>query len=78
MGSRRLCASTAMPFMSSIMEPRSVAGATSHPERVAALISQNGNAYLDGFSDEWGPWQAYWRDPNPENREAVITHPTLG
>ncbi|MEO3431915.1 alpha/beta hydrolase [Inquilinus sp. CAU 1745] len=44
--------------------------ATTHPERVTALISQNGNAYLDGFSDEWGPWQAYWRDPNPENREA--------
>lgn len=44
--------------------------ATSHPERITALISQNGNAYLDGFSDEWGPWQAYWRDPSPENREA--------
>ncbi len=44
--------------------------ATAHPERVTALISQNGNAYLDGFSDEWGPWQAYWRDPNPESREA--------
>jgi pimeloyl-ACP methyl ester carboxylesterase len=44
--------------------------ATAHPERVTALISQNGNAYLDGFSDEWGPWQAYWRDPSPENREA--------
>jgi pimeloyl-ACP methyl ester carboxylesterase len=28
-----------------------------HPERVAALISQNGNAYIDGFSDEWGPWE---------------------
>ncbi|MBX7484096.1 alpha/beta fold hydrolase [Qipengyuania qiaonensis] len=44
--------------------------AMAHPERVTALISQNGNAYLDGFSDEWGPWQAYWRDPSPENREA--------
>ncbi len=44
--------------------------ATAHPERVTAIISQNGNAYLDGFSDEWGPWEAYWRDPSPENREA--------
>lgn len=44
--------------------------AAAHPERVTALISQNGNAYLDGFSEEWGPWQAYWRDPSPENREA--------
>ncbi len=40
-----------------------------HPERVTAIISQNGNAYLDGFSDQWGDWQAYWRDPSPENRE---------
>ncbi|QBJ16486.1 alpha/beta hydrolase (plasmid) [Agrobacterium sp. 33MFTa1.1] len=44
--------------------------AVAHPDRVTALISQNGNAYLDGFSDEWGSWQAYWRDDTPENREA--------
>lgn len=44
--------------------------ASAHPERVTALISQNGNAYMEGFDDEWGPWQAYWRDPSPENREA--------
>ncbi len=41
-----------------------------HPERVTAIISQNGNAYLDGFSDEWGAWQAYWREPSDANREA--------
>jgi pimeloyl-ACP methyl ester carboxylesterase len=41
-----------------------------HPERVAAIISQNGNAYTDGFSDEWGPWEAYWREPSAANREA--------
>jgi pimeloyl-ACP methyl ester carboxylesterase len=41
-----------------------------HPERVTAIISQNGNAYTEGFSAEWGPWEAYWRDPSPENREA--------
>jgi pimeloyl-ACP methyl ester carboxylesterase len=44
--------------------------ALAHPERVTALISQNGNAYVEGLSDEWGPWQAYWRDDSPENREA--------
>lgn len=44
--------------------------ASAHPERVTAIISQNGNAYLEGFSDEWGPWEAYWREPTPENREA--------
>jgi pimeloyl-ACP methyl ester carboxylesterase len=41
-----------------------------YPERVSAIVSQNGNAYLDGLSDAWGPWQTYWRDPTPENREA--------
>ena len=41
-----------------------------YPERIAAIISQNGNAYVEGFSDAWGPWRAYWRDPSPENREA--------
>jgi pimeloyl-ACP methyl ester carboxylesterase len=41
-----------------------------HPERVAAIVSQNGNAYLEGFSDEWGAWEAYWADPSEANREA--------
>lgn len=44
--------------------------ATKHPERITAIISQNGNAYVEGFSNEWGAWQAYWRDPSPANREA--------
>ncbi|WP_371929607.1 alpha/beta fold hydrolase [Phyllobacterium sp. 21LDTY02-6] len=44
--------------------------AVAHPERVTALISQNGNAYLEGFSDEWDAWRAYWQDDTPENREA--------
>jgi pimeloyl-ACP methyl ester carboxylesterase len=44
--------------------------AAAHPERVTAIISQNGNAYLEGLSDQWGPWQSYWRDRTPENREA--------
>jgi pimeloyl-ACP methyl ester carboxylesterase len=41
-----------------------------HPERVSAIISQNGNAYLEGFSDGWGAWQDYWRNPSDETREA--------
>jgi pimeloyl-ACP methyl ester carboxylesterase len=44
--------------------------ATRHPEQIYAIISQNGNAYVDGFSDQWGPWEAYWRDPSEANREA--------
>jgi pimeloyl-ACP methyl ester carboxylesterase len=44
--------------------------AMAHPERVTAIISQNGNAYLEGLSDAWGPWQTYWREPTIEHREA--------
>jgi pimeloyl-ACP methyl ester carboxylesterase len=44
--------------------------ATRHAEQISAIISQNGNAYVDGFSDQWGPWEAYWRDPSEANREA--------
>jgi pimeloyl-ACP methyl ester carboxylesterase len=42
--------------------------AMAHPERVTAIISQNGNAYLEGLSQEWEAWQAYWRDPTEANR----------
>jgi pimeloyl-ACP methyl ester carboxylesterase len=41
-----------------------------HPERIAAIISQNGNAYIEGLSDAWAPWRAYWAAPTAENREA--------
>jgi pimeloyl-ACP methyl ester carboxylesterase len=41
-----------------------------YPERVTAIVSQNGNAYLEGFSDAWGPWQTYWREPTAAHREA--------
>lgn len=44
--------------------------AMKHPERVTAIVSQNGNAYEEGLSDQWGPWQTYWRDPTDANREA--------
>ncbi|RWH68158.1 alpha/beta hydrolase [Mesorhizobium sp.] len=45
--------------------------ALKHPERIAAIISQNGNAYEEGLSDGWNPIQTYWRDPTPANREAL-------
>jgi pimeloyl-ACP methyl ester carboxylesterase len=44
--------------------------AVAHPERVQAIISQNGNAYLEGFSENWGSWETYWHSPTAENREA--------
>jgi pimeloyl-ACP methyl ester carboxylesterase len=45
--------------------------AVRHPERITAMISQNGNAYVEGLSDGWNPIQAYWRDPSPANRDAL-------
>ena len=47
--------------------------AVRHPDRIAALISQNGNAYEEGLSDGWAPVRAYWEDPSPANREALRT-----
>jgi pimeloyl-ACP methyl ester carboxylesterase len=45
--------------------------ASRHPERVTALVSQNGNAYLDGLGDAWDPIKAYWAEPSAQNRAAV-------
>jgi len=45
--------------------------AVAHPERITALISQNGNAYVEGLSDGWDPIRAYWKDPSQANREAL-------
>lgn len=47
--------------------------ATSHPERIAAIISQNGNAYEEGLSEGWNPIRAYWRDASESNRKALRT-----
>ena len=41
------------------------------PERIAAIVSQNGNAYEEGLGDAWQPIQRYWRDPSIENRNAI-------
>ncbi len=42
-----------------------------HPERIAGIISQNGNAYEEGLSDGWNPIRAYWQEPSQENRAAL-------
>jgi pimeloyl-ACP methyl ester carboxylesterase len=42
-----------------------------HPERVTAIISQNGNAYEAGLADAWGPIRKYWSAPTAENREVL-------
>jgi pimeloyl-ACP methyl ester carboxylesterase len=45
--------------------------AVRHPDRVTAIISQNGNAYEEGLSDGWNPIRAYWQDPSQSNRDAL-------
>jgi pimeloyl-ACP methyl ester carboxylesterase len=45
--------------------------ATRRPERVTAIISQNGNAYEEGLSEGWNPIQRYWKEPTPENRATL-------
>ena len=45
--------------------------AVKHPDRITAIISQNGNAYEEGLSDGWNPIRAYWQDASPANRDAL-------
>ena len=45
--------------------------AMAHPERVVAIVSQNGNAYEEGLGDAWGPIRKYWAEPTVENREVI-------
>jgi pimeloyl-ACP methyl ester carboxylesterase len=45
--------------------------AVKHPERITAIISQNGNAYEEGLSDGWNPIRAYWQEPSQANRDAL-------
>jgi pimeloyl-ACP methyl ester carboxylesterase len=45
--------------------------AMAHPQRITAIISQNGNAYEEGLSDGWNPIERYWRDPSDTNRQAL-------
>jgi len=45
--------------------------AVRHPERITAIISQNGNAYEEGLSEGWTPIRAYWEDASQANRKAL-------
>jgi pimeloyl-ACP methyl ester carboxylesterase len=45
--------------------------AVKHPERITAIISQNGNAYEEGLSEGWSPIRAYWQDASEANRRAL-------
>ncbi|WP_152687587.1 alpha/beta fold hydrolase [Pseudomonas fildesensis] len=50
--------------------------AVAHPDRVTAIISQNGNAYEEGLGDSWAPIQKYWHEPTQQNRNALKDFPT--
>ena len=52
--------------------------AVANPEKIAGIISQNGNAYLEGLSDGWNPIQKYWIEPTEENRNNLRTMTTAG
>ncbi|MFK0154004.1 alpha/beta fold hydrolase [Streptomyces sp. NPDC090493] len=43
------------------------------PERVTAIVTQNGNAYEEGLSDGWNPIRAYWKEPTQAHRDALRT-----
>ena len=45
--------------------------ALQRPERITAIISQNGNAYEEGLSQGWNPIQKYWKEPSAQNRAAL-------
>ena len=45
--------------------------ALKHPERITAIVSQNGNAYEEGLSEGWNPIRTYWREPTRANRDAL-------
>jgi len=51
--------------------PTALRLALHYPERVTGLVSQNGNAYLEGLGDAWAPVRAYWETPSVENRQRV-------
>src|SRR6476646_2944688 len=48
--------------------PVGVRLAVRHPDRITAIISQNGNAYEEGLSEGWSPIRTYWQEPSPANR----------
>ena len=51
--------------------------AVKHPDRITAIISQNGNAYAEGLSQGWDPIKRYWAEPTQQNRDALRGFMTL-
>lgn len=51
--------------------------AVKHPEKIEALIVQNGNAYDEGLGEFWEPLRAYWSDPTEKNKNALKKFLTL-
>lgn len=45
--------------------------AAARPSQITAIVSQNGNAYVEGLSEGWNPIRAYWTDPSDTNRQAL-------
>jgi pimeloyl-ACP methyl ester carboxylesterase len=45
--------------------------AVKHPERITAIVTQNGNTYVEGVSEAFAPVQAYWKEPTQANRDAL-------
>jgi pimeloyl-ACP methyl ester carboxylesterase len=45
--------------------------AMANPEKITGIITQNGNAYEEGLSNEWNPIQRYWKDPSQANRDSL-------
>ena len=45
--------------------------ALANPEKITGIISQNGNAYVEGLSTGWNPIQKYWEHDTQENRDAL-------
>lgn len=48
-----------------------------NPKRITGIVSQNGNAYLEGLGDAWDPIRAYWKEPTDEHRDALRGFLTL-
>ena len=46
--------------------------ATKHPERVTAIINQNGNAYIEGIGPAWAGMQTLWKNRTPETENALL------
>jgi pimeloyl-ACP methyl ester carboxylesterase len=51
--------------------------AVANPEKITGIISQNGNAYVEGLSEGWNPIQKYWAEPSEENRNNLRAFTTI-